>query len=71
MKIKQVAEPWVYILCYNPMFRYYISKRFYKINQVVEESWEDLLNCGKDLQDARLEDGENFFKEVDLECAMR
>ena len=28
-----------------------------RIKQVVEESWEELLNSAKDLLDARLEDG--------------
>ena len=32
-----------------------------KIKQVVEESWEELLNCAKDLIDAKLEDGENYI----------
>ena len=29
-----------------------------EIKQVVEENWEELLKCTKDLIDARLEDGE-------------
>ena len=29
-----------------------------EIKQVVEEHWEELLKCTKDLIDARLEDGE-------------
>ena len=33
-----------------------------KINQVVEESWEELLLCAKDLMDTRLEDGKEFFQ---------
>ena len=31
------------------------------IKQVVEESWEELLQCAKDLIDARLEDGKKIF----------
>ena len=33
-----------------------------KINQVVEESWEELLLCAKDLMDTRLEDGKEFVQ---------
>ena len=32
-----------------------------RIKQVVDESWDDLLNCAKDLIDAQLEDGGNFL----------
>ena len=40
-----------------------------KIKQVVEESWEELLKCSKDLQDAKLEDGEKYFN--DKESALQ
>ena len=30
------------------------------INQVVDENWDELLNCAKDLIDAKLEDGERL-----------
>ena len=32
-----------------------------RIKQVVEESWEELLNCAKDLLDARSEDGRTEY----------
>ena len=31
------------------------------IKQVVDENWDELLNCAKNLIDAKLEDGETFF----------
>ena len=40
-----------------------------KIKQVVEESWEELLKSAKDLQDAKLEDGEKYFN--DKESALQ
>ena len=30
------------------------------INQVVDENWDELLTCAKDLIDAKLEDGERL-----------
>ena len=35
-----------------------------KINQVVEESWEELLLCAKDLMDTRLEDGKELSSKL-------
>ena len=32
-----------------------------RIKQMVEESWEELLQCVKDLIDTRLEDGKKIF----------
>ena len=32
-----------------------------KIREVVEENWDELLKCSKNLIDARLEDGEKFI----------
>ena len=34
------------------------------INQVVDENWDELLNCAKDLIDAKLEDGETYFNKL-------
>ena len=33
-----------------------------RITEVVDENWEELLRCAKDLLDARLEDGNYFSK---------
>ena len=33
-------------------------------NQVVDENWDELLNCAKDLIDAKLEDGEKYFAKL-------
>ena len=38
-----------------------VNKNCGIIKQVVEESWEELLNSAKDLLDARLEDGGKCF----------
>ena len=38
------------------------------IKEVVDESWDELLNCAKDLIDARLEDGEKFINFRLLHC---
>ena len=35
-----------------------------RIQEVVEKSWDELLNCAKDLIDARLEDGEKYFNRL-------
>ena len=34
------------------------------INQVVDENWDELLTCAKDLIDAKLEDGEKYFNKL-------
>ena len=38
------------------------------IREVVDESWDELLNCAKNLIDARLEDGEKFINFRLLHC---
>ena len=38
------------------------------IKEVVDESWDELLNCAKNLIDARLEDGEKFINFRLLHC---
>ena len=34
------------------------------VNQAVDENWDELLTCAKDLIDARLEDGEKYFNRL-------
>ena len=34
------------------------------IKEVVDESWEELINCAKNLIDAQLEDGKKYYKEM-------
>ena len=41
-----------------------------RIKQVVEESWEELLQCAKDLIDARLEDGKKIFTKFFMTMAL-
>ena len=41
------------------------------IKQVVEKSWDELLNCAKDLQDAKLEDGEKYFNDKEVGLGLR
>ena len=38
------------------------------IKEVVDESWDELLNCAKNLIDARLEDGQKFINFRLLHC---
>jgi len=42
-----------------------------RIKQVVDENWDELLTCAKDLIDARLEDGWSDFSERTENCEKR
>ena len=43
-----------------------------RIKEVVDESWEELINCAKNLIDAQLEDGKKYHKEsLGVGCSFR
>ena len=75
IRIKKVVDEHVICISQQKLWHYqagggqacylYLSLKHCGIfKQVVEESWEELLNSAKDLLDARLEDGGKCFSKL-------